>query len=175
MAAAYSRVWSRLTEIGQPVVIGSGQGRGHVRVLDQMKALGKPSGVEKCLVHAHGVHIGQSDLRVRRAGVFGMGSIGVKVADLLPSHARLPDGMARDVRIHGVAEHLAVDLEIRAVLAFLAPQGCFAERAELRLQVVLPDRPRLDHMAVAIKDGKRPGHARSPSTAWPLTRCAPSP
>ena len=37
--------WGRLTEIGQPVVIGSGQCGRHIRVLDQMKALGKPGGV----------------------------------------------------------------------------------------------------------------------------------
>ena len=122
-----------LAEVGDPVVIRPGQGVGAVRVLNQGKALGKPGRVEQGLIHAHGVHIPQPGLRVRRSLGHGVPGVGVELPDLLAGHARSPDGVAGDVGVNLVVVGLAVDFEVGGVPAVFPPQGEFAQGAIVRL------------------------------------------
>ena len=59
--------------------------------------------------------------------------------------------MARQVGVALVAEGLAVDLEIGAGAPLLPPQRVLAERAVLGIEVFLPQRGRLDDMAVGVE------------------------
>ena len=133
MATAKSRLGAAYAEIGDPVVVGAGQGVSYVRVFDQGKTLGKPGGVEQGLIHPHRIHVPQARLRVRGAGVHSMAGIRVQGTDVVPGHPRPPDGMPGDVRRHSIAAHLAVDLEVRVGLAVFPPQGMFAQHTVLRL------------------------------------------
>src|SRR5215469_2530516 len=73
--------------------------------------------------------------------------------------------MTRQVGVALVAEHLAVDLEIGAGAPLLPPQRMLAERAVLRVEISLPQRGRLDDVAVAVKHCKVFGrHPRSSMT-----------
>jgi len=62
--------------------------------------------------------------------------------------------MARQVGVAAVAENLTVDLEISAGLSLLAPQRVLPERAVLGIEILFPQRRRLDDMAVAVEDGE---------------------
>ena len=127
-----------LAEVGDPVVVGARQRIGHVGVFDQVESLGEPGRIEEGLVHAHRVHVAQARLRVGGALGHRMAMRRVEFADVVPRHPGPPDGVARDVRVHGVAEHLAVDLEIEAEFPVFAPQGGFAERAVLGFEISRP-------------------------------------
>ena len=81
------------------------------------------------------------------------------------------------VGVHRVAEHLAIDLEVGAGPPLFAPQRMFAQRAVFRLQILLPDVSRLDHVGVAVKHRKSScvvmtrapllsGSDHAPSIAW---------
>jgi hypothetical protein len=59
--------------------------------------------------------------------------------------------MPRQIGVCRVAEDVAVDLQIRPGAAFLPPQRVLAESAVFRFQVFLPQRRRLDDMAVAVE------------------------
>src|SRR5262249_34176490 len=63
-------------------------------------------------------------------------------------HARPPECVARQVGIAFVAENLAVDLEIGPGATLLSPERVLAKRAVFWVQVFLPQRRRLDDMAV---------------------------
>src|SRR6266850_6675782 len=75
----------------------------------------------------------------------------VESTDRIPVHARPPQCMARQVGISLIAEDLAVDLEISAGASLLPPEGVFAERAVLGVEIFLPQQGRLDDMAVAVE------------------------
>src|SRR5215471_18535196 len=83
-----------------------------------------------------------------------MADVWIQFAHRLPCHPRAPDSIAGDIDVIGVAKHLAVDLQVGAVLALLAPQGEFARHAVLRLQVLLPTLAWLDDMGIAIENRK---------------------
>ena len=59
--------------------------------------------------------------------------------------------MAWQVRVGPVAADLAVDLEVRSVAALMAPKRVLAERAVFRVKVFVPERRRLDDVAVAVE------------------------
>jgi hypothetical protein len=59
--------------------------------------------------------------------------------------------MSRQIGVRRVAEGLAVYLQIRAGPAFLAPEGVLAWRSVFQLEIFLPQRGRLDDMAVAVE------------------------
>src|SRR6266446_2795180 len=75
----------------------------------------------------------------------------VEGTDRIPVHARPPQCMARQVGVSLVAEDLAVNLEIGAGASLLPPEGVFAERAVLGVEIFLPYQGRLDDMAVAVE------------------------
>src|SRR5438094_9944145 len=62
--------------------------------------------------------------------------------------------MAWQVGVAFVAVGLAVDLEMGAGAPLLSPQRVLAERAVLGIEVFLPQRGRLDDMAVAVEHRK---------------------
>src|SRR5271166_3317893 len=80
-----------------------------------------------------------------------MTRVRVELPDRVPGHAGPPQRMARQIGVPPVAEDLAVDLQICAGPAFLAPQRVLAERAVLRFEIYVPQRGRLDHVAVAVE------------------------
>src|SRR5262249_41661864 len=55
------------------------------------------------------------------------------------------------IGIRRVADDLAVELQIRAGPAFLAPEPVLSERAVLRGEIFLPQLWRLDHVRVAVE------------------------
>jgi hypothetical protein len=59
--------------------------------------------------------------------------------------------VSRQIGVCRVAEDLAVDLQIRPGPAFLPPERVLAECAVLRLEVFLPQRGRLDEMAITVE------------------------
>ena len=65
---------------------------------------------------------------VTGAGAAARNSIGIVVVA----------GMARDVRVHRVAKHLAVDLQVTAPAAFLPPQRIPPQRAIFRIKILRP-------------------------------------
>src|SRR6266446_8827904 len=75
----------------------------------------------------------------------------VEGTDCIPVHARPPQCMARQVGVSLVAEDLAVDLEIRDSAPLLPPQRVLPERPVLGVEIFLPQRRRLDDMAVAVE------------------------
>src|SRR4029453_3532038 len=75
-------------------------------------------------------------------------------ADRIPVHARPPQCMAWQVGVALVAEGLAVDLEIGAGAPLLSPQRVVTEGGVLGIEVSLPQRGRLDDMAVAVEHRK---------------------
>ena len=75
----------------------------------------------------------------------------VERADRIPIHARPPQRMARQVGVARIAEDLAVDLQIGAGAPLVPPERVFAERAVLGVEVILPQRGRLDDMAVGVE------------------------
>src|SRR5262249_46186412 len=92
--------------------------------------------------------------------------LGVKLADLVPGHSRPPDSVPRNIRVHRVAKHPAVDLQVGTVLSLFAPEGALAERAILRLEILVPDLAGLHDVRVAVENGKRiPAHGRFLKTA----------
>src|SRR6266478_726042 len=92
--------------------------------------------------------------------------VGVERADRIPIHARPPECVARQVGVACVAEHLAVDLEIGPGATLLTPERVLAERAVLRVQVFLPERRRLDNMAVGVE------HYEVLGRHWPPPACS---
>src|ERR1051326_8163442 len=78
--------------------------------------------------------------------------LGVERADRIPVHARPPQRMPRQIGIAPVAKNLAIDLQIRAGAAFVPPERMLAERAVFGIEISVPERWRLDDMAVAVED-----------------------
>jgi hypothetical protein len=56
------------------------------------------------------------------------------------------------VRVTGVPEHLAVDLEVGAKLTIFPPQSRLAQRPVFGFKVCLPKLPWLYNMGVTVKD-----------------------
>src|ERR1051326_490827 len=77
--------------------------------------------------------------------------LGVERADRIPVHARPPQRMPRQIGIAPVAKDLAIDLQIRAGAPFVPPESMLAERAVFGIEISVPERGRLDNMAVAVK------------------------
>src|ERR1700683_984511 len=113
-----------------------------------MKSLREPGRIQERLIDAHRIHVFEPRLRMRRAFDCRMPNAGIQFADLVPRHSRPPNRVPRNVRVHRVAKDLAVDLEIRTELAFLAPQGVLAQRTKLRVQVFAPYLMPLRYMGV---------------------------
>ncbi len=97
------------------------------------------------------------------AGGEGVAFVGVEVSDGLPGHAGLPDGVAGDVGIGGVAEDPAVNLEVGAELAFLAPEGVLGQGTVVAVDVAVPEVGGLDDVGIGVEDGEGlgGGHWRS--------------
>src|ERR1700687_424019 len=57
-------VWRGLAEVRDPVVVRAGERIRHVRIFNQVEALGKPGRIEKGLVDTHRIHIAQASLRI---------------------------------------------------------------------------------------------------------------
>ena len=56
------------------------------------------------------------------------------------------------VGVSAVPKHLAVDLQVRVELPFLAPEGVFAQTSVLGFQVFLPHLPGLHNVGVTIEN-----------------------
>ena len=80
-----------------------------------------------------------------------MPRVRIERADRIPIYAGPPQRMARKIGVRRIAEDLAVDLEVGAGAALVAPQRMLAQHAVFRLQIFLPQRRRLDHMAVGVE------------------------
>jgi hypothetical protein len=94
-----------------------------------MEALGKACGIEKSLIDTHRIHIAQPRLWIGRAHGSRMPLAGIELADLIPGHPGSPDRVPRDIRVHSIPEHLAVNFQVRAEFSLLAPQRMFAQGA----------------------------------------------
>src|SRR5258708_28523977 len=103
-----------------------------------MKAFGEPGRIEKGLINAHRVHILEPSLRIASPRAHRMSHARIEFTDIPPAEAGAPDRMARDVRIHRVAKHLAIDLEVTAPLPLLPPQRIPPKCAIFRLEVFGP-------------------------------------
>jgi len=79
-----------------------------------------------------------------------MPDVRVEFADRIPGHAGSPQRMPRQIGVALVAEDLAVDFQIRDGPALLAPKRV--------PEVFLPQRGRLDDLAVGIEHCKVFGH-----------------
>jgi len=86
----------------------------------------------------------------------------IEFPNRFPGHAGTPQRVTRQVRVACVAEYLTVDLEIGPGATLLTPESVLAERAVLRVQVFLPQRKRLDDMAVGVKHWKVFGRHPAP-------------
>src|SRR5499427_6342502 len=62
----------------------------------------------------------------------------IQLADRVPIHSGSPQRMPRQIGVGRVAEDLAIDLQIRAGLAFLTPERMLSERAVLGVEIFLP-------------------------------------
>src|SRR5215469_16171623 len=82
------------------------------------------------------------------AGCFTLGSRAPIASQSMPGRQ---SAWRRQVVVALVAEDLAIDLQIGAVVSLLPPERVLAERAVLRVEVFLPKRRRLDDMAVAVE------------------------
>ena len=113
-------------EVRDPVVIGAGESVGGIGVLDEMEALGEPSGIQKGLVDAHGVHVAEPGLRILSALVDRMNGGWVERAHVVPRHAGAPDGMTWNVPVPRVMDRPAIDLEVRPKAPLFPPQRALA-------------------------------------------------
>ena len=57
-------VWRGAAEVRDPVVVRARERIRHVRILNQVEALGKPGRIEKGLVDTHRIHVAQASFRV---------------------------------------------------------------------------------------------------------------
>src|SRR5205823_4280980 len=91
-----------------------------------------------------------------------MACIRVQLAYLVPGQAGSPYRMARDIRIHGVPKHLAIDFQIASQGPFFTPQGMFTERPKLGVEIPGPDLGRFHDVRIAIEyDKALAGHDES--------------
>src|SRR6202022_4212755 len=82
-------VWRGLAEVRDPVVVRAGERIRHVRIFDQVEALGKPGRIEKGLVDTHRIHIAQASLRVRSPLGHRMTQAWIEFTDFVPGHPGL--------------------------------------------------------------------------------------
>src|SRR6202012_387820 len=120
------------------VICPSECGRGG-RIVDQVKALCEPGRIQECLVDAHWVHVGEACGWLPRPLVHWMTFSRIQCADVIPGHARAPDRMTRQVRVHRVTHDFTVDLEIGVGHAVVSPQRMLATLAEIWDEILLPD------------------------------------
>ena len=140
-------------EVEDPVVVGAGERRRNVRILHDRKILRENRRQEERHVHAHGIHVRQPSLGVLRAGGDGVRLLGVQRTDVLGLHARLPYRLARNLAPAEARSGLAVDdNDLVAFRGALVVESRSREGPVLRLEVVLPDRKRLEDVAIDVDD-----------------------
>ena len=162
-------------EVGHPVVVGTRQDVGRDRVLDQRVVLEKQRRVDDRVIDPERVHVGESRARVARAGVERVVGGRVETADVVERHPRAPDRLAVDGAAVQLLRGSAVEHgEATAVVVLEVPERGSREAFVTRGHVRVPQRRRLEHVAVGVDDGKRLlGHRTTPDRCFERNRVSP--
>src|SRR5262249_24068178 len=96
-------------------------------------------------------HVTEACLGIPRSLVHRMTPLRIQVADLVPCHPRLPDGMPRNIAVIVVAENLTIDFQRGAEFTLFAPQSRLAEHTVFGVEVFFPKLSRFHNVIVSVK------------------------
>ena len=144
-------------EVPDPVVVALRQRGGRLRVLDERQVLVQQRGEHDAHVDAHRVHVGDTRLRVVRAGRDRYEHVGIERADVVDGHPRLPDRLAHEARaVELLARRAVDDREPVPLVVDLVVEGGASDAARLLRDVPVPDLRLLVDVTVDV-DREAPG------------------